>query len=346
MTMKILIIGGTGNISSAITPLLLARGCEVILFKRTRWVPDNMKGVSIVTGDRRNSAAFHDAISGLGTFDCVLDMICYEPEEARVDVSVFRGRTKHLIFCSTVDVYTKTPSTYPITEADGKIGAAASFEYGSKKVQCEEIFWRAQADKDFAVTVIRPAFTYGDSWSPGIHSFGGQTYHLDRVRRAKPIIMHGDGMNISVATHRDDAAVAFANAVGNPLTFGQAYNLTGDEWMTQNHIWQTIAFAMNAPPPSFVYIPSILLGQLVPKEAEGCLENFRYNNIFDSSKAKQDLGFRYTISFDQGVRRCLDYLLSHNLVENSDNHPFYDRVMEAWLKSNVYIKEVFLHQSL
>jgi nucleoside-diphosphate-sugar epimerase len=259
----------------------------------------------------------------------VIDMIAFEPQDAESDVRVFSGKTEQFIFCSTVDVYPKEAKKYPIKETD-EIGASPRFPYAFKKVQCEETLWAAHRSGHFHLTVLRPTFTYNESWSPGIHSFGGQSYHLDRIRRGRPIIMHGDGNGVWVATHRDDTARAFAGAVGNPRTFGQAYNLSPDEWMTHNHIWRTIAGLMGAPEPDFVYIPSELLGKIAPKEAEWCVENFRYNNIFDNSKAKRDLGYTVTVPFKQGAKRCIDYLIEHNLIENCDHYPFYDRIVHEW----------------
>ena len=332
--MKVLIIGGTGNISSGITKLLTSRGHEITLFKRSSTLPAELSGVRVIVGDRTDAPAFLEKVSALEPFDCVIDMVCYERSDAINDVEAFRGRTKQLILCSTVDVYTKSPRRYPVTEENGKIGAAASFPYAYKKMLCEEVLWEAHSRGDFALTVMRPAFTYNDSWSPAIQSFGGQTYHLDRIRKGKPVILHGDGMTISVATYYSDAAAAFANTVGLPAAYGQAYNITGDEWMTQNHIWRTIADLLHAPTPDFVYIPAKDLARLVPKEAEWCVENFQYNNVFDNSKAKSDLGFRYTVTFENGAARCLKYLLSHDAIENCNNYPFYDRLVDLWRENS------------
>jgi nucleoside-diphosphate-sugar epimerase len=242
---------------------------------------------------------------------------------------VFNGRTAQFIFCSTVDVYSKTPCSYPIRETD-PLGASPGFPYGYKKMLCERLLWDAQDRGAFALTVFRPAATYHDAGSPGVHSFGSGTYHLDRLLKAMPIILHGDGASIWVATHRDDASVPFANAAGNPAAYGQAYLVTGDEWMTQNHIWRTIARAIGAPEPDFVYIPTSLLGALAPLQAEWCMENFQHNNLFDNSKVKRDLGFRYTIRYEEGVARCFEYLKRHHRIESCENYPFYDRLVERW----------------
>jgi nucleoside-diphosphate-sugar epimerase len=344
--MKILIIGGTGNISTPITKMLTERGEDITLFnkdeKRPAWVSGR---IEVITGDRTDYPAFEKRMKDIGRFDCIIDMVAFEPEDAVCDVKVFRGKTEQLIFCSTVDVYPKNAKKYPVTEED-EIGALSSFPYGFKKVQCERTLWEAHRRGDFQLTVIRPTFTYNETWSPGIHSFGGQTYHLDRLRKGKPIIMHGDGTGVWVATYRDDTARAFVGAAGNPRTYGQAYHLTSDEWMTHNYIWQTIARVMGAPEPDFVYIPADLLGRLVPKEAEWCVENFRYDNIFDNSKSKRDLGYRYTVTFEQGVRKCIDYLTKNHLIESCEKYPFYDRIVEAWRKHTAAMIREFQSQSV
>ena len=327
--MKILIIGGTGNISTGITQQLLERGHDLTLFNHDPQPPAWLTGTRVISGDRKDLPAFEQEMAALGEFDCVIDMLCFEPAEAQSAIRAFRGKTRQFILCSTVDVYRKTPRAYPVTE-EGEIGPRPSFAYGHNKAMAEKLFWEAHARGDFALTALRPSFTYNESWSPGIHAFGGQSYHLDRLRRGKPIILHGDGSSIWVATYRDDTASAFVGAAGNPEAFGQAFNVTGDEWMTHRHIWRTIARVMDAPAPDFVCIPTEMLGKIAPQQAEWCVENFQYHNIFDNAKAKRVLNYRYQIPFEAGVRKCLDYLQAHQLIENCDRHPFYDRIVERW----------------
>lgn len=329
--MRILIIGGTGNISTAITRGLQTQEHNLTLFNHDAARPDWLRPeVTVVSGDRKDHAAFAQRLAGLGPWDCVVDMLAFEPEDAECDVRVFRGRTRQLVFCSTVDVYDKTPARYPVTEETGILRARPSFAYGWKKMQCEQTMWAAHQRGDFALTVLRPTFTYNETWSPGIHSFGGQSYHLDRLLKGRPFILHGDGTSIWVATHRDDTARAFVGAVGNPSAFGQAYNVAGEEWMTHNHIWRTLARLLEAPEPDFIYIPAEILGRLAPTEAAWCVENFSHHNLFDNTKAKRDLGFRYTVSFEEGARRCLDWLRANHRIEDCSRYPFYDRIVEAW----------------
>lgn len=329
--MRILIIGGTGNISTPLTKMLLDRGEDLVLLKRSSAVPDFLKGVRVVVANRHDLASFEDKMNELGQFDCVIDMLCFDPAEAESVIRAFRGNTRQVILCSTTDVYTKTPRAFPLDE-NGEIAPKASFAYAWKKAICERRFWEAHQRGDFAVTVLRPAFTYNEGWSPGIHAFGGQSYHLDRIRNGKPIILHGDGSSIWVATYRDDVARTFAVAAGNPVAFAQAYNVSGEEWMTHRHIWQTIAKVFDAPAPNFVCIPTDVLGKLAPKDAEWCVENFQYDTFFDTTKARRDLGFRYTVTFEDGARKCRQFMEANNLIESCENHPFYDRIVDAWSK--------------
>jgi len=343
--MKILIIGGTGNISTPVTKeLQMNNDHHITLFnhdvKKPEWLDDRIK---VISGERSELPSHEETLFAAGSYDCVIDMICYEPEDAAKAVQLFAGRTKQLIFCSTVDVFSKTPASYPVTE-DAPLGALPSFPYAYKKMKCEELLWDAHSQQKFELTVLRPSATYNDSWSPGVHSFGGQSYHLDRIRRGKPIIMHGDGTSLWVESHCTDTASAFVGAVGNSITYGQSYNVTADEWMTHNQMWRTIAKVMNAPEPDFVYIPTHILAKLAPVEAEWCRENFMHNNIFDNSKAKRDLGFRYIVRYEEGVRRCINYLDTHNMIENSDNHPFYDRIVDNWRKMEQQLLEKYIQQ--
>lgn len=325
--MRILIIGGTGLISSPMTQFLLERGDEVTHYNRGRLelypVP---AGVHHLQGDRTDYTTFENQMASAGPFDCVIDMVGYAPEDAESVVRAFTGRTGHFIFCSTVDVYLKPASRYPVTEAEGYGGLNT---YSLNKVKCEQILRAAHERGDFPVTMIRPAYTYGEGRGP-VHSFGGRTTYIDRIRKGKPIVVHGDGSSFWTACHRDDVARAFVAAAGQAHTFGRAYHTPGEDWMTWNSYHRRVAAAIGAPEPALVHIPSDVLGQAVPQQASIVVENFQFNNIFDTTAARTDLAFRYTVPWEEGVRRMVNWLDQHGRVENSDTDTFEDRLIEAW----------------
>ncbi len=324
--MKALIIGGTGLISTAITRQLLERGDDVTLFNRGRTESRVPPQARQVHGDRRDYAEFARRMRGLEPFDCVIEMICFTPEDAEGLVSAFAGRTGHLIFCSTVDVYAKPSGRYPVTEDEPKKPVSL---YGQNKARCERLLLDAQERGDFPLTIIRPAHTYGEGGTL-IHTFGWRTTFLDRIRKGKRVVVHGDGSSLWCSCHVDDCARAFVAAAGRERAFGQAYHVTGDEWMTWNRYHECIAEAMGARKPDLVHIPTDLLVKVAPDRADIVAENFQFDNIFDNAAARRDLSFRYTIRFVEGARRTVEWLDERGRIEDSDADPFYDRLLDAW----------------
>lgn len=336
--MKVLVIGGTGLISSAIVRLLVERGDDVTVYNRGKRDCELPAGVKRIVGDRSNFNQFERDIGQAGIFDCVIDMVCYRPEEASCAVRTFRRRVGQYIFCSTVDVYTKPARRYPIRE-DAERRPSSEFRYAFDKAACEELFFEAHGRGDLPVTVLRPAQTYGEGGAL-IHSLGWGTYFLDRIRKGLPVIVHGDGNSLWCACHRDDVARAFVGAAGNTSSLGKAYNVTGEEWMTWNTYTEGIAEALGAPPPKIVHIPAELLGKALPKKAEWCVKNFQFDNIFDNTASHEDLGFRYTIPWVEGARRTIQWLDIHGKIEPAESQPFYDKLLAAWERaSDLMVRE-------
>ena len=344
--MRILIIGGTGLISTAITRELRARGDEVMLFNRGQRAlyldegnvaEAGAQGLRRILGDRHNYAVFEKQMGEIGNFDAVIDMICFLPEDAESAIRAFKGKTGQYIFCSTVDAYTKPTLRYPIRE-DAPRAPRVSFPYAFHKAECERLFEAAHARGDLKLTIIRPAHTYGEG-SGLIHSLGWGTYYFDRLRKGQPIITHGDGTSFWASCHRDDVGHAFVGALGNTKAIGRPFHTAADDCMTWNQYHECVASAIGAPPPKLVHIPTDLLARIAPKEASWCAENFSYNNMFDNAAARNDLGFRQTISLTAGVQRIVAWLDKEGKIESSAAHPYYDRIIESWERSTARLVE-------
>ncbi|MBC8075484.1 MAG: NAD-dependent epimerase/dehydratase family protein [Chloroflexales bacterium] len=325
--MNVLIIGGTGLISAPTTRFLLERGADVTHYNRGQFdLYPAPPGVKTVRGDRTDYAAFEREIAEIGPFDCAIDMVGYAPGDAESLARAFRGRVGHIIFCSTVDVYRKPASRYPYTEAEGYGGLNT---YSSNKVVCEQILRAAHERGDFPLTIIRPAYTYGEGRGP-LNPFGGGSAYVDRLRKGKPIVVHGDGSALWAACHCEDVARAFAAACGQPHTFGKAYHTPGEEWLTWDVYHQQVAAAIGAPRPTLVHIPTDVLARVAPKRAAIIAENFQFSNIFDTTAAREDLGFQYTVPWAEGARRMVAWLDAHGRAEDSDASDYEDRLVAAW----------------
>jgi hypothetical protein len=89
---------------------------------------------------------------------------------------------------------------------------------------------------------------------------------------------------------------------------------------------------MGAPPIEYVFITSELLGRLAPDRTTLCLENFMFNNIFDNSAAKADLGFVQRVSWREGGGKCLEAFEACGGFDDSDRpeYAFYDRIVDEY----------------
>jgi nucleoside-diphosphate-sugar epimerase len=303
------------------------------LFNRGAAEAPGLEGASRIVGDRYNSAAFINAVREAGTFDCVVDMICYEPQDAEALVTAVQGRSPHLIFCSTVDVYAKPAARYPVTEAEPRQPVNA---YGRGKMLSEDVLMAAAAPS-LKVTIIRPAHTYGPAGRHRgnfVHAFGSSTMFLDRLRRGKPVIVPGDGMALRGSSHLDDASNAFVAATQRPPETLRVCHVTSEEWITWNRYHQILAEALGGPSPELVHIPTSLLARIAPKRAVRCPENYQFNGVYDNAIARQELGYRYTIPFAQGARETLAWVEKNGGFDNSDDDPFYDAVLAAWKQAS------------
>lgn len=325
--MDVLILGGTGLISSAITRALLTRGDRVTLFNRGRTpVRFDASGVRRLAGDRKDRAAFETTVGNAGPFDAVIDMICMVPEDAESTVRACRGVARQVVLCSTVDVYGMPASRFPIVEDEPRCPVA---DNGKGKVPCEDLVLEAGRRGDFTATIIRAAYTYGEGREP-THTFGRRGSPLWRLRGGLPVILPGDGTALRAACHADDLAGAFVGALGNPRADGRAYHAGGEEWLTWNRYTELLAEGLGGPSPRVVHIPTQVLARVAPRWATNVVQNYQYHKILDNTAARADLGFRYTIPFAEGVRRTVAWLDAHGGPSVDPRPAFYDHLIDAW----------------
>lgn len=324
--MNILIIGGTGLISTSISRQLMEAGHNLTLYNRGQTEPRLPGNYQVIRGNRNDFTAFEEKIASAGSFDCVIDMVTFKPEQAESTIRAFTGRVGQFIFCSTVDVYTKPPATFPVLESHERIALS---DYGRDKAKCEDLFMEAHQAGHFPVTILRPASTYGEGGNI-IHTFGWETYFLDRLRKGKPVIVHGDGEALWVSCHIDDVARAFVNAVGNERAYGHAYHLTGEEWQTWNQYHDRLVEAIGAPKPNIIHMPADILVRISPEHTMITYLNFQFSNIFDNSAAKRDLGFEVTVDWRSGSKRTYDWLNEHDLIADWQSFPLYEQIIERY----------------
>lgn len=328
--MRALFIGGTGTISSAITSLAPQYGFELYLLNRgnrTELVPENVK---IIQADINNEEDVREKLKDM-TFDVVAEFIAFDVDALKRDVRLFKGRTKQYIFISSASAYQKPLSSPLITESTPL--SNPYWQYSRNKIAGEEYLMREYREIGFPITIVRPSHTYSDFSVPiAIHGRNGSFSVIDRIRNGKKVIIHGDGNSLWTLTHNTDFANAFVGLMGNHHAIGEAVQITSDESLTWNQIYEIIGSALGVK-PQIVHIPSDILAKANADFEGGLLGDKSHTVIFDNSKVKRLVpGFSATVRFDQGVRSTLQYVLSHKELQTPDPEfdAWTDRMIEAY----------------
>lgn len=340
MSARVLLVGGTGVISTPLVPLLAEAGHRVTVMNRgetAQRLPERAlpAGVREVRVDRNDAVAFTAAVAAEGPFDTVIDMITFTPEQAQVLVGAAQGQCDQLIFCSTVDVYDKPPQSYPILDSAPRGGRG---KYATDKTACEQLLEAAAGEGAFQLTVLRPAHTYCDQGAM-LHSLGFGTGWLDRLRRGMPVVVHGDGQSLWASCRAEDVAAGFVGAVGNPRAYGRGYSLASDELMTWRDITVRSARLMGGPEPEMLMIPTATLVRMSPELGGIASVNFQFNNWFDLGPARQDLGFAPRIPWEVGMARTARWLIDHEAIEDADRDPRYNDLIRAWRRAEASLTE-------
>lgn len=304
--MRVLFIGGTGNISTDCTKDALANGIEICHLNRGTRESSVGDSVRTFTADIRKPREVATVLEG-ERFDVVVDFIAFVPEHIKTDVELFADRTRQFIFISSASAYHKPPRHYLITESTPLHNPFWS--YSRNKIECEEILMREYRLRGFPVTIVRPSHTYSTGWLPT--TFGHAFTVPQRMLDGKPIVVHGDGTSLWTLTHTIDFAKAFTGLLGNPAAIGESFHITSDEALPWDSIHRTIADALGVT-PELVHVPSDRIACVDPEFAEGLLGDKAHSVVFDNTKIKRFVpGYEATIRFDHGVRMSIDYLNRH-----------------------------------
>ena len=331
--MKILIIGGTGTISSAITRQLVASGHELWLINRGNRSDELPKGIHLITGDINNHPDEVASKLGTETFDAVCEFIGFVPSQVERDIRMFLDRTKQYVFISSASAYNKPVRQHVITE--GTTLANPYWEYSRNKIACEELLMKAYRESGFPVTIVRPSHTYSERGVPtSVHGLKGSWQVLKRMMEGKQVIVHGDGSSLWTLTWNEDFARGFIGLLGNPQTIGEAFQIMSDESLTWNQIYQTIADALGVALNPY-YVASDYLADIAPKAYDlrgNLLGDKACSVFFDCSKLKRAVpGFCATTPFHEGVRQSIAYLKEHPeyQIEDPEFDTWCDKVIST-----------------
>lgn len=322
--MKVLFIGGTGIISSAVSRLAVQKGIELYHLNRGQ-SHRKIDGVKQIIGDIRNIEQTKTTLKNY-FFDVVVNWITFTPEQAQTDIEIFKGITNQHIFISSASAYEKPISKLPITEETPLINPF--WQYSRDKAECERILLDAHKNQNFPVTIVRPSHTYDFTLIP---TDWGYTI-LDRMLKGKKVIIPGDGTSLWVLTHNTDFAVGLVGLFGKKEALGEAFHITSDELLNWNQIYKMMADELDVP-LNAIHIPSDFIAKYNPVHGAGLLGDKAHSVIFDNSKIKKLVPeFQCKIPFSKGVKEIITWYRNNPdwQVVNDEINKSVDEIIGAY----------------
>jgi nucleoside-diphosphate-sugar epimerase len=296
-------------------------GMDLFILSRGHRPFPELEGATFLQADINNPAGMKKALEGR-VFDVVVNFIAFTPADVERDIKLFSGKCGQYIFISSASAYQKPPTHHLITESTPLTNPY--WDYSRDKIACEDLLMKAFREKGFPSTVVRPSHTYETVIPAAIGSWEDFTL-IDRMRKGKEIIIHGDGSSLWTLTHSRDFARGFVGLLGNEQAIGHSFHITSDEVLSWNQIYQIMAEAAGVELKA-VHIASDFICRIADSMDQqwmrGNLLGDKANSaIFDNTKIKRFVpGFVATIPFRVGFR---------NTVEWFDNHPERIRIDEG-----------------
>jgi nucleoside-diphosphate-sugar epimerase len=324
--LKVLFIGGTGNISTSVSRLCIKKGIDLYLLNRGNREVE-ITGAKIINGDISKPDKVAELLKG-HNWDAVVNWIVFNVNDIERDIKLFQGKTKQYIFISSASAYQKPPSHPVITESTPLNNPF--WDYSQNKILCEERLNHEYQNKNFPVTIVRPSLTY-DTVLPVI--MGGWTEYtiVDRIKKGKEIIVHGDGSSLWIVTHAEDFAKGFVGLIGHQQAIGHSFHITSDEILTWEQIYIALAEAIGVE-ANIVHISSDFIVKHENSLRGSLLGDKSYSVIFDNSKIKTFVpDYCAIIPFNQGIKRTLGWFEADpkRQVINEKSNEMIDRILKA-----------------
>jgi nucleoside-diphosphate-sugar epimerase len=300
--MQVLVIGGTEFISLHLVRALLRDGHQVAVLNRGRNPARLPAGVRTLVCDRTDHAALRKTLAS-ERCDALVD-ITYAPTtgadvEALLDA--LDGRVGHALFVSTGRVH---DHALPIPYHEDTPRNLYWGDYAKNKIAGEDALMRRWRERKLPVTIVRPTHVYGP-----LNTRNNETFFFDRLVRNRPILVPGAGGWLRQFGHVEDLADAMAAMLGAPASFGQAYNVTGEEAVTQVGFVELISEVLKRP-VTFVHVQTPAGGKPV---AFGQNLVYDCHAVYTTTKIRAELGIRARYSLAAGLAQTYEWYLREGL---------------------------------
>ena len=306
--MRVLVVGGTEFISLHLVRALLRERHDVVVLNRGRQPGRVPAGVKTIVADRKDHAALGRALAG-ERFDGLVD-ITYAPttgNDARALLAALDGRAGHAIFVSTGRVH---DHALPIPYHEDTPRGLFWGEYAKNKIEGED----AYLSSGLPASVVRPTHVFGP-----LNTRNNETFFFDRLVRGRPVLVPGAGGWLRQFGHVEDLADAMAAMLGDRRAFGRAYNVTGEESITQVGFVELIAEVVKRP-VSFVHVPKAPFGQNLVYDCHA---------VYTTTRLRHELGIRPRHTLASGLAQTFEWYLREGLDRRDVDFKEEDALLAA-----------------
>lgn len=324
--MKVAVTGATGFVGGALVRALLDDGHEVVGVKRpsSTQPPLQHPNLTWANADVTDPASLRGLFDGAHWLIHAAGMLGQAgvPESDYLKLHE-QGTNNVLMEATKADVgrilYVSSPGVLgPISgpPADETAPLAPSNPYERSKAAAEMVA-QVHATAGLPVIIARPEFIYGPT---DLHVLG----LFKAVRDGRFFTIDG-GQYTCHPTYIDDAVTGMLLALRNGRS-GQTYHITGPKPVTFRELGQTIAAALDVPPPK-LNLPRWLawLGAAGLEIGLGLIKKqpplsrtgvafFSEDRRFSWQKAHEELGYTPQFDLEQGVAKTVAWYRENELV--------------------------------
>lgn len=311
---KILVIGGAGLIGSHVVEQLLKKDIlEVIIYDNfCRGTPGNIQialkdsrckvfeaGGDILHMDILNSAMKNtDAVVHLAALWLLQ---CYEYPRSAFDVNIngtfnvleacVANKVKRLVFSSSASVYGDA-----ITEMMDEDHPYNNWTfYGSTKIAGEHMFKSFHKRYGLEGVCLRYMNVYGPRQDYRGAYIAVMMKILDNIDKGIPPVVYGDGSQAYDFIYVSDVAKANVCALESNIPFG-FYNVGSGIKTSIKELTEKILK---------------ISGSNLPIMYEPAGQTFVTSRVGNPEAAEKDLGFKWKVELEEGLRRLIEWRKSH-----------------------------------
>ncbi len=195
-------------------------------------------------------------------------------------------------------------------------------DYARHKIGGEDALLERHRREAWPVTIVRPTHVMGP-----LNTRNNETFFMDRIARGRPVLVPGDGGWLRQFGHVADLGEAMAAMLGDPRTHGQAYNVMGDDVVTQVGFVELIAEVMGRP-VTLRHFDSALL-KAFDKPGPFFGQNLVYDchAVHTTGKLRTELGIRPTHTLAGGLRQTWEWYRALGALDRPLDTTFEDALL-------------------